>query len=425
MDWIIFSLYRYALLPSIYVLAYSLSILRFKNKLFESIVFRLRNEFHYRPTFNADRRSIGIHAASGEIEYAFPLIRKIKETHPDYNVVVTLSSMSVLKAVMNQPLVDAVGPAPIDLVWLVDRFLKKYNFKVFLFARTDVWPEMSLQLKQRKTPSYLFSATFSDASSGKGHWINALTRSALNNLTKIMAVSENDKKNIEAIGVTTAIEVCGDTRYDQVFFKKLNTKKDLPKQPIDKKIFVAGSTWPQDEAVLFPALAKAASRWRAVIAPHEINEETLAPIEVFFSKQNLKTARLSKIRNSLETWDVLIIDQYGYLFHLYSWAHLTFVGGSFKSKVHSVMEPLSFFKPVCVGPHHSNNREALEFKTIPMISSKTSWVQPIQNSSGLEQLLSQHGQFTPTECDALSEQLKELLTQRQNATTRTLNQIPF
>lgn len=425
MDWIVFSFYRYLLLPGIYVLACLLSLLKLKNKLFESIQFRLRNEFHYRPTFNPDRRSVGIHAASGEIEYAYPLIRKLKESHPDCNVVVTLSSMSVLKAVMNQPMVDAVGPAPIDLAWLVNRFLKKYNFKVFLFARTDVWPEMSLQLRQRQTPSYLFSATFSESSANKGQWLNALTRSALNNLNKVMAVSASDKKNLEAIGVTIPIVVLGDTRYDQVFFKKLNTKKDLPKTPIDKKIFVAGSTWPEDEAVLLPALANAANTWRAVIAPHEVTEDTLTRIELYFSKQNIKTARFSKIKSFADTWNILIVDQYGYLFHLYDWADLAFVGGSFKSKVHSVMEPLSFFKPVCVGPFHTNNREATEFEKIPMGSHAHTWVQTIRSTPELEQLLQFHAHLPSNEHDALTAQLKELLHTYQNATDRTLNQISF
>lgn len=425
MDWIVFSFYRYFLLPGVYTLARLLSLLSLKNKLFESIQFRLRNEFHHRPTFNPDRHSVGIHAASGEIEYAYPLIRKLKESHPDCNIVVTLSSMSVLKAVMNQPMVDAVGPAPIDLAWLVNRFLKKYNFKVFLFARTDVWPEISLQLKQQHIPSYLFSATFSESSANKGHWLNALTRCALNNLNKIMAVSASDKKNLEAIGVAVPIDVLGDTRYDQVFFKKINTKKDLPKSPNDKKIFVAGSTWPEDEAVLLPALAKSANTWRAVIAPHEVTEETLIRIELFFSKHKLKTARLSKIKNLADVWDILIVDQYGYLFHLYDWAHLAFVGGSFKSKVHSVMEPLSFFKPVCVGPFHTNNREAIEFEKITMGTYPSTWVQAIHSTTELEQLLHFHANIPATEHNALTSQLKELLRQHQNATDRTLTQISF
>lgn len=425
MDWVIFNFYRFVVLPLIYALVRALSWLNFKNKLFESLRFRIKNEFHYRTSFNPDRRSIGIHAASGEIEYAYPIIRKIKERYPNHNIVVTLSSMSVLKGVMNQPDVDAVGPAPIDLFWLVERFLKKFNFKIFLYARTDVWPEISSQLKHRNTPTYLFSATFSEASSKKGTLLNSLTRTSLNNLNKILAVSEDDKKNLEFIGVRVPIHVAGDTRYDQVFFKKQNAKKDLPKLTVTKKVFVAGSTWPEDEAVLLPAFAHASAQWNFVIAPHEVTEATLLRIENFCSLHDLKTARFSKIKSSPESWDVLLVDQYGFLFHLYSWANLAFVGGSFKSKVHSVMEPLSFFKPVCVGPHHSNNREAIDFSHLPMPIDNHTWVEIIHNSFQLEQLLKQHAEISTTDQDRLSAELKELMNQKQSSTERVFAEIPI
>ncbi|OYZ13564.1 MAG: hypothetical protein B7Y39_17315 [Bdellovibrio sp. 28-41-41] len=427
MDSIVFNFYRFILLPLLYALARVFSLLNLSSKLFENIRFRLKNEFHYRTTFTPDHRSIGVHAASGEIEYAYPIIRKIKEAYPGHNIVVTLSSTSLLKAVMNQPDVDAVGPAPIDLFWLVNRFLNKFNFKIFLFARTDVWPEISLQLKQRGTPTYLFSATFSESSAHKGHVLNSLTRSSLNNLNKIMTVTDADKKNFEFIGVNIPILTLGDTRYDQVFFKKQNTKKDLPKLVTGKKVFVAGSTWPEDEAILLPAFAKLKSTWNLVIAPHEVNDATLARIEDFCLKNNLKSILFSKIKNHTESelaeWDVLIVDQYGFLFHLYTWAHLAFVGGSFKSKVHSVMEPLSFFKPVCVGPFHTNNREAIEFSQIQMAGHSSTWVQPLKDSAQLELLLETHGKITDRERALQKDSLADLMSDRQNSTQRTFNEI--
>jgi 3-deoxy-D-manno-octulosonic-acid transferase len=431
MDSIVFIFYRFILLPLLYVFARILcllnALLNLRSKFFENIRFRLRNEFHYRTTFNPDHHSIGVHAASGEIEYAYPIIRKIKETYPEHNIVVTLSSTSVLKAVINQPDVDAVGPAPIDLFWLVNRFLKKFNFKIFLFARTDVWPEVSLKLKQRGIPTYLFSATFSESSSHKGYVLNSLTRTSLNNLNKIMTVTDADKKNFEFIGVKTPILTMGDTRYDQVFFKKQNMKKDLPKLVTGKNMFVAGSTWNEDEAVLLPAFAKLKSTWKLVIAPHEVNDANLMRIEDFCFKNSLNCIRFSKLEGrtdaGLADWNVLIVDQYGLLFHLYSLAHLTFVGGSFKSKVHSVMEPLSFFKPVCVGPFYTNNREAIEFSRIMIPGHPTTWVQPVKDSAQLELLLETHAKITDSERSQLMGSLSMLMTDRQNSTLRTFNEI--
>jgi 3-deoxy-D-manno-octulosonic-acid transferase len=67
---------------------------------------------------------------------------------------------------------------------------------------------------------------------------------------------------------------------------------------------------------------------------------------------------------------------------LYTWGDLAFVGGSFKDKVHSVMEPLCVGIPVVVGPHHSNNREALHFQHV-ILGTGFFAVTPIQNSNDL------------------------------------------
>lgn len=418
MDKVVFSLYRFFFFPLIYGLVRTLDFFNFKNKFFDSLHFRLRNEFVLRPSYDSNRKSIGIHAASGEIEYAFPLIRKIKELHPEYNIIVTLSSTSVLKTVINQPYVDAVGPTPIDLMDFVQAFLKKFDFQLFLFARTDVWPELSHQLKKRSIPSYLFSATFSQVAVKKGRFLNSLTRYSLNQLTQIHCVSEIDRQNIQAIGVTTSLEVSGDTRYDQVFYKKEKEAKHLPYLTTTKKIFVAGSTWPEDENIILPALIQARANWVSIIAPHEIAESTLQRIEMFFKQFNMKTLRLSQLEPDTDTtgWDVLIVDKYGYLFHLYAWARLTFVGGSFKAKVHSVMEPLSFFKPVCVGPHHTNNREAIEFGQVWAEVIQSPWVQTIQDQAQFLKLLDKHGALGEAQQQELVTQLTNAINQRLGAT---------
>ncbi len=422
MDWIAFKLYRYCLLPAVFLLARALSIFKLKNKFFISLQFRLNTDFDFKSTFDKNRKSIGFHAASGEIEYAFPLIRKIKELHPDYNIVVTLSSASVLNSVIARPEVDAVGPAPLDLFWRVESFLNRFHFKLFLFARTDVWPEFSWQLEKLKIPAILFSATFSKKSADRYRLENSLTRWSLNLLSQIYTVSDEDRDNLSSIHVRTPILSLGDTRFDQVFHKKTTMTKKLPNRSFDKNVFVAGSTWPEDEAVLLPAILKTHDLWRFVVAPHEIDEVGLQKLETYFLEHGLKTKRFSKIQNDFETgsdWDIILVDVYGYLFHLYSWANLTFVGGSFKSKVHSVMEPLSYFKPVCVGPYYLNNREALEFSQILAENAPLTWVSKVENSEDLVALLQKLAKTTSTEKLKMEDELAALILAHQGATFRT------
>jgi 3-deoxy-D-manno-octulosonic-acid transferase len=79
---------------------------------------------------------------------------------------------------------------------------------------------------------------------------------------------------------------------------------------------------------------------------------------------NLSFSRLSNIADlkCVElTTNVFLIDKIGYLADCYRFADLAFVGGSFKEKIHSVMEPLCCGLPVLSGPYYANNPEAIKY----------------------------------------------------------------
>lgn len=357
LEFLLFALYRFFLLPL------ALVFLKLFKAFLGSKIKQSLNDRENKNFQSLASRPIWIHASSGEIEYAKSLIREIKNAYPQSLILVTYFSPSAKKILEKIKGIDLFMPIPWDHSREVKKFLDFYNPLVALFARTDVWPEYSFQLKQRQIPSCLFAATLADNSSrskGLSKWIN---RFSLNNLTKIFAVSKEDLLNFKAMGLHANIEVGGDTRYDQVLYRlqNPNTYKQFLKPKIAEKIFVAGSTWPEDEEVLIDFIEFLCKQnIRSVIAPHEIDENHLRHIcEVLDSKKLSYDfySRSNEWKNQ-----ILILDSIGHLQEIYSWAHFAFVGGSFKAKVHSVMEPLCLAIPVLLGPFHSNNREALKFQ---------------------------------------------------------------
>ncbi|MGZ3692074.1 MAG: 3-deoxy-D-manno-octulosonic acid transferase, partial [Pseudobdellovibrio sp.] len=54
-------------------------------------------------------------------------------------------------------------------------------------------------------------------------------------------------------------------------------------------------------------------------------------------------------------------DKIGFLADVYRFADLAFIGGSFKDKVHSVMEPLCCGLNVITGPFYKNSPEAVKY----------------------------------------------------------------
>jgi 3-deoxy-D-manno-octulosonic-acid transferase len=56
---------------------------------------------------------------------------------------------------------------------------------------------------------------------------------------------------------------------------------------------------------------------------------------------------------------VIIVDSIGILLTLYTYAHVAYVGGSFRQGVHNVLEAAVYGIPVLFGPRHRNSREPL------------------------------------------------------------------
>lgn len=421
MSALIYFLYSYFLSPAVYIL---LKLLRpvLPAKLSELTQDKESRSYTLQGSLSkndiAQASPIWIHAASGEIEYARPVIRELKKRFPRVPILVTYSSPSAKKILAQLSEVDAWCAVPWDLPPHIQKFLDEWNPRMVLFARTDVWPTLAHVTRSRKLPMILFSATFAENSSRISGLSGMLNKYALDQLSEIHCVGEEDIKNLHSLNLKAPLIASGDTRFDQVFHRLENPKvlkTELLPSPEDF-IFIAGSTWSQDEAVLVPALKDLTADIRVMIAPHETTEQHLQDLEKSILDHGLRSQRYS----TSSVWSspqILIVDQVGILAELYTWADVAFVGGSFKKQVHSVMEPLAAGLPVIVGPHFKNNREALLYQRKHTQLGPV--VQVIQTSKDLSILLSRikNKQNTLTQVKI---DIKNEVQQNKNSTLRVI-----
>lgn len=425
MNTLIFLFYKYVIVPLAFML---LQLTRpfLKGKLREMI--EDKNTGFYRIKIKgsevelAAARPIWIHAASGEIEYARPVIRELKKQYPYLPIMVTYSSPSAKKILESLHDVDLWCALPWDIDFLMKRFIRKWNPRVLLFSRTDVWPVLVEVAKKERLPAALFSATFADNSSRLKGITRYLTRYSLNHLSEIHCVSAEDIQNLDALKLQVPLKVSGDTRFDQVFHRLENPKalkSSLMPSPEDF-VFIAGSTWPEDELVLLPALEKLQGMYlRTILAPHETTASHLEHLENQIRALGMKSVRYSQV----DTWnpgDILIIDQVGILAELYTWADIAFIGGSFKKQVHSVMEALAAGLPVMVGPFHRNNREAIFYQKKTYSSGMV--VQVVHTSADVAVLL-QRMKKQQDQAPHIKEEIRAEIGKNRHSTQRVLSSI--
>lgn len=305
---------------------------------------------------------VWIHASSGEFEYAKPFITELKARRPTTPVVVTYFTPSFAAAIARFPGVDFSLPLPFDLPGPTRAFLLRLKPQAGFIARTDLWPELLHQANAIGIPMVLFSVTKTRPPSLiSGVYQNWLMRY----MTSVYCVGEEDAKILQHAVAGVPISAIGDTRFDQVLQRLKNPRRLKEELKPDRaKTILAGSTWSEDEAVLIQGLQELllAKRLQLVLVPHEPTPAHIQGLQEMLQKRGIPVTRYSTATQFSD--GVLLVDQTGILAELYTWGAIAFVGGSFRKSVHSVMEPIAAGCWTWVGPHHRNNREAIDFQAL-------------------------------------------------------------
>ena len=346
--------YNYLVLPFLY------SALRigglFNKKIRTGIVGRKRvyEELILSATsINKKKKLIWFHSSSlGEFEQAKPIIERLKQ-EKDVNVLITFFSPSGYENSKKYPYADLISYIPFDTKSNAEKFIAITNPTLAVIMRYDVWPNMISSLKAKDIPIYLVDATLRSNSPRQYPLIKSFHKILFGNLTRILTVSESDAIEFKSFGFDDKkVSAVGDTRFDRVYQRSLLAKeKRLISYNVlkGKKVLVAGSTWEQDEEVIFPAFLKLASVDNNVImivAPHEPTLLHLEKIENEFAGK-LKTIRFSHLNNYADE-RIIIVDSIGILLTLYTYANVAYVGGSFKQNIHNILEAAVYGTPVLV-----------------------------------------------------------------------------
>lgn len=294
------------------------------------------------------------HCASlGEFEQGRPLMERIKKDNPQQKIVLTFFSPSGYEVRRNYAGVDAVFYLPADSPKNAKKFICLLNPKVAIYIKYEFWQCFLFELKKQGIPTFLVSGIFRK----EQHffkWYGKRLRKALNCFTRLFVQNEVSKTLLQNIGVTN-VTVAGDTRFDRV----AEVKAQAQKLPVieefigDKKVFIAGSTWPEDEKIIAELIAKRSEGWRFIIAPHEVNNTSISRLQQLFPDCEL----FSQPKN-LQS-NVLIIDSIGILSSIYQYATIAYVGGGFDKGIHNILEPAVYGVPVVFGPNHKRFAEAI------------------------------------------------------------------
>lgn len=319
-----------------------------------------------REKVDPDAQYIWFHAASlGEFEQGRPLIEKVHKEHPEYKILLTFFSPSGYEVRKNYTGADIITYLPIDTITNARAFLRAIRPVMAFFIKYEFWYNYLHILQHRGVPTYSVSSIFRP-NQIFFKWYGRNYGRVLQCFTHFFVQNEESQQLLAGIGFKNST-VVGDTRFDRVLQIK-EASKQLPivdsfvhiheeKKPLT---FVAGSSWPPDEAIFIEYFNTHPS-WKLIIAPHVIGEDHLK--QIISLLKNKKVVRYTQTTETdAANADVLIIDCFGLLSSIYRYGEVAYVGGGFGVGIHNVLEAAVWSIPVIFGPNNAHFAEAQGLK---------------------------------------------------------------
>ncbi len=290
----------------------------------------------------------------GEVIALENLIKKTKETFPDYKIVVTTGTKTgqeiALKKFSN--VADFITYFPFDIPFCVGTFLSKVKPNVVLIAETELWPVFSFFCRSKNIYLYTINGRMSDSTFKLYKLFSHFFKMVLSKYTKILTQSEIDRKKLITIGAPVErTEVMKNLKFD---VKKSDETVDIGQDGY--RVIIAGSTHKGEEEIILNIFKSKLEKYNDIklllVPRHTTRLPQILPL-----LKDFKYGFRSK-GDTFKDFDVIVLDTMGELSKMYSICSFAFIGGSFnKTGGHNPLEATVYSKPTITGPSIHNFRD--------------------------------------------------------------------
>ncbi len=365
-------------------------------------------------------KRIWIHAVSvGEVMTIIRFVRLIKKQFPQYQIIcstVTPTGNDLARRSLKDNAI--VIYSPLDLSWVVARYINRIKPNVYISTETEIWPNLYTSLGKRRIPILLINGRISEKSFKWYRMASFFIKGSLRYVNIFCMQTKTDAERIISMGASPErVKVCGNLKFDIALDSKEVDIKNLGILR-KNKIFVAGSTHPGEENIIvdiFIRLRRKNPVLGLIIAPRHI-ERAKEVVELVRQKglQPVVFSEVRKERKISNLNEIVIVDEIGWLKSLYQIATIVFIGKTFSvGGGQNIIEPAAFGKPVFIGPMAEN------FKDVVRLFLKKNAIIQVNTPEELFNKISELLR-NPNKLKSIGEAAKEVVIENQGATAETL-----
>ena len=317
---------------------------------------------------------IWLHGSSaGEVAVLRPLVARLERDHPGTPLVISAFTATGLATARKLYARHRVVPLPVDLSFVVARYLRCFNPRLLVVAESEFWPNLISLAHGRGVPLALVNGKMS-AKSFRVHARTRLVSRVLAKFSVLAVQTEEHAQRLLAFGVPRArLHVTGNMKYDLAQPAASASRQELRAAlrygPGDV-VVIGGSLHDREDKALLDAYVAA----RAACAEAALVIVPRYPADADAVEQRARARGFAVTRKTAVDAGaapapgrdgVLLVDTVGELSRLYAVADLAFVGGSLffrgaNKGGHNLMEPAALGVPVLFGPYNFSFKETVE-----------------------------------------------------------------
>ena len=308
------------------------------------------------------KKLIWFHAASiGEAQSIIPLIKKILISVDSTEIIITTitqSSAALMKKNFEEHQNVRHRYLPLDVKFLIDKFLDGWKPSLVLFVDSEIWPNFLSGIKQRNIPLILLNGRITKRSFLRWSKISNLAEEVFNKFDLCLVSNFETKKYLESFKVKN-IKFLGNLKFS-MNYKSYNSHNILPR---GKKIWCAMSTHAGEDIFIIKTHLSLKNNNKdliSLIIPRHINR--VKEIEALCKKDNLSFQTLSENERINFEKEIIIINSYGKTSEYLNLCNSVFIGKSLIKKLQNVggQNPIEAAKLGCKiyhGPYVYNFQE--------------------------------------------------------------------